>query len=98
MVDFAALKQAARHKDVETTPSDVETVFTGTQGAFLERLGITPRAQSLAKADPAKAHEIYAAHRRLLAPDEMGQLFKVMAVKSAREEWATPSGFDVHSS
>ena len=98
LVDFAALTTAARHKRAEVTPSDAETVFISTQGAFLERMGITERARALAAADPAQSDAISAAHRRLLAPDEMGTLFKVLAVKSARDEWANPAGFASGSS
>jgi len=71
-VDFEALALAAapaRHSRV--TP----------QGIFLERLGITARAQTLAKSlsgDALAAH--IAAHRRLTHPSEMGTLFKVMAL------------------
>ncbi|MEM8788592.1 MAG: SAM-dependent methyltransferase [Pseudomonadota bacterium] len=49
-----------------------------TQGAFLERLGITPRAQALARAGDTGAA---AAHRRLVHPQEMGTLFKVLALR-----------------
>jgi len=50
------------------------------QGIFLERLGITARAQALARnmAGAALASHI-AAHRRLTHPEEMGELFKVIA-------------------
>ncbi len=47
-----------------------------TQGALLERLGITARARALAPKDPG----IAAAHRRLVHPGEMGTLFKVLAL------------------
>ncbi len=51
------------------------------QGVFLERLGITARAQALAKGLGGAALEAHiAAHRRLTHPDEMGTLFKVMAL------------------
>jgi NADH dehydrogenase [ubiquinone] 1 alpha subcomplex assembly factor 7 len=51
------------------------------QGLFLERLGITERAQILAKNLGATALVSHiAAHRRLTHPDEMGTLFKVMAL------------------
>ncbi len=51
------------------------------QGVFLERLGITPRAQTLAKALSGPALEAHiAAHRRLTHPEEMGNLFKVMGI------------------
>ena len=63
------------------------------QGVLLERLGITARAQSLSQklqSDALKNH--IAAHRRLTHPDEMGQLFKTLAIipKGA----ALPPGFD----
>ena len=51
------------------------------QGAFLERLGITARAQALARSLAGAALEAHvAAHRRLTHPDEMGTLFKAMAL------------------
>ncbi|WP_373354161.1 class I SAM-dependent methyltransferase [Pseudoroseicyclus sp. CXY001] len=50
-----------------------------TQGAFLERLGITERARALVAAG-GDAAEIAAAHRRLVHPDEMGGLFKVLGL------------------
>jgi len=55
-----------------------------TQGVFLERLGITARAQKLAtrlEGDALASH--VAAHRRLTHPAEMGDLFKVMALYPA---------------
>ena len=58
------------------------------QGVFLERLGITQRAQTLAttlKGEPLDA--LIAAHRRLTHPDEMGNLFKVLGLYPAQ---ATP--------
>jgi NADH dehydrogenase [ubiquinone] 1 alpha subcomplex assembly factor 7 len=71
-VDFETLARAAA--PAATTPMT-------TQGAFLERLGITSRAQVLARnlqGERLAAH--VAAHRRLTHPDEMGTLFKVMGV------------------
>lgn len=52
------------------------------QGVFLERLGITVRAQHLAEklSGPARIEHI-AAHKRLTHPDEMGTLFKVMGLR-----------------
>ena len=75
-VDFEALRTAARpHAAVSrTTP----------QGVWLERLGITPRAQALARGLTGAALETHvAAHRRLTHPQEMGTLFKVMGLKPA---------------
>lgn len=51
------------------------------QGVFLERLGITVRAQALAnKLQGPALDAMIAAHRRLTHPDEMGTLFKVLAL------------------
>ena len=71
-VDFGALARAA-------APAAASGPVP--QGVWLERLGITPRAQALAAGlgKDALADHI-AAHRRLTHPDEMGTLFKVMAL------------------
>ena len=63
------------------------------QGVFLERLGITARAQSLAtqlQGDTLENH--ITAHRRLTHPDEMGQLFKAIALTPKGA--VHPAGFD----
>ena len=69
-VDFAAVAAAcapARH--TRLTP----------QGVFLERLGITQRAQALAAGLTGAALEAHVAvHRRLTHPAEMGDHFKVI--------------------
>jgi SAM-dependent MidA family methyltransferase len=53
------------------------------QGFFLERLGIDARAQALARGKPeVVAASIAAAHRRLTHPDEMGNLFQLLALTS----------------
>jgi len=71
-VDFAAIARAA-------PPARVTPLVT--QGLFLERLGITPRAQALAAGLAGEALESHvAAHRRLTHPDEMGSLFKVIGI------------------
>ncbi len=68
-VDFEVLAGA--------TPSAHSAMTT--QGVFLERLGITQRAQALAGGLEGDAlEELIAAHRRLTHPDEMGTLFKVI--------------------
>ena len=43
-------------------------------------MGIKLRAASLAKAAPERGAEIAAARARLTAPDQMGRLFKAMAL------------------
>ncbi|OYX43321.1 MAG: methyltransferase [Rhodobacterales bacterium 32-67-9] len=63
------------------------------QGVFLERLGITARAKALARKLQGAALDAHvAAHRRLTHPEEMGQLFKVIA--SYPRECPPPPGFD----
>ena len=63
------------------------------QGVFLERLGITPRAQTLAQNLTGTALQTHiAAHRRLTHPAEMGNLFKVMGV--APKDSALPPGLE----
>jgi SAM-dependent MidA family methyltransferase len=76
-VRFRALAEAAR---------PARAHFTA-QGAFLERLGISARARALARGDP---EAVAAAHRRLTHPDEMGNLFRVLALTP---EHAVPPGF-----
>ena len=64
------------------------------QGIFLERLGITSRAQALAKnLSGAALDQHIAAHRRLTHPDEMGTLFKTVALfpKGANP----PAGYEI---
>lgn len=71
-VDFEALAAAcAPAAHTRLTP----------QGVFLERLGITARAEALArKLGGAQLESHVAAHRRLTSPVEMGNLFKVLGV------------------
>lgn len=60
------------------------------QGAWLEWLGIQARARALGNAAPERAGEIEAARARLCRPDQMGSLFKVLAIHSP--EWPRPAG------
>jgi SAM-dependent MidA family methyltransferase len=69
-VDFETLAKATPSAHSRLTP----------QGIFLERLGITARAQALAQGLGGAALETHvAAHRRLTHPTEMGNLFKTLA-------------------
>jgi SAM-dependent MidA family methyltransferase len=82
-VDFEALAHAA---------APVRASRLTPQGVFLERLGITQRAQSLARSLSGEALENHiAAHRRLTHPDEMGTLFKAMAL--FHKDSPLPAGF-----
>lgn len=61
------------------------------QGAFLESLGIGARARALARSAPERTNEIETARRRLVDANQMGTLFKVLAV--AHPDWPPPEGF-----
>jgi NADH dehydrogenase [ubiquinone] 1 alpha subcomplex assembly factor 7 len=85
-VDFATVARAA----VEMGARAHGPV---TQGVFLERLGLTPRAEVLlAAATPGQARDIEAARQRLTAPDQMGALFKALALTHPAE--GAPAGFE----
>jgi len=63
------------------------------QGILLERLGITQRAQTLAKSMDGTALENHiSAHKRLTHPDEMGSLFKTIAIIPENSD--LPAGFN----
>jgi SAM-dependent MidA family methyltransferase len=82
-VDFEALAQAA-----------APCTATGPvpQGVLLERLGITARAQALARRMTGAALTAHiGAHRRLTHPEEMGKLFKALALHPRRAP--PPPGF-----
>jgi SAM-dependent MidA family methyltransferase len=83
-VDFEAIGRAAAASGAAVTP-------VITQGAWLTRLGISARAETLSRANPERTDEIASALDRLTAPNEMGELFKVMAIHS--REWPSPPGF-----
>jgi SAM-dependent MidA family methyltransferase len=61
------------------------------QGEWLIRLGIEARAQALSRANPERANDIQTALERLTDPDQMGTLFKVIALHSP--DWPEPAGF-----
>jgi SAM-dependent MidA family methyltransferase len=83
-VDFHALASAAR-------AGGARIFGPSPQGAWLNAMGIKLRAASLAKAAPERGLEIAAARTRLTAPDQMGRLFKAMALVAPG--WPEPAGF-----
>ena len=83
-VDFTALAKAAEE-------GGARTFGPVAQGQWLIALGLSDRAAALTRAAPDRAAAIGAAYRRLTAPDEMGELFKVMAMLAP--EWPDPAGF-----
>jgi NADH dehydrogenase [ubiquinone] 1 alpha subcomplex assembly factor 7 len=73
-VDFESLAAVAREAG-----AGIHGPFT--QGDFLRSLGLELRTDMLAnKSDPATADILRRQCRRLIAPDEMGRLFKVLAL------------------
>ena len=82
-VDFQQVAEAAREAGAAVA-GPVE------QGPWLERLGIMTRARMLANAAPERAAEIEAARARLCRPDQMGSLFKVLAMHAP--EWPSLAG------
>ncbi len=86
-VDFAAVATWAQRQGAATQGPTA-------QGEFLRRLGIEQRAERLkSKATLEQAAEIDAALARLTAPDQMGELFKVLAI--ADPKLGPLPGFDL---
>ena len=85
-VDFEAMTSAAKSSGCAFTRLTP-------QGVFLERLGITNRAQILAAPlQDAALNSLVAAHQRLTHPKEMGNLFKVLGLYPP--EGTPPPGLD----
>ena len=84
-VDFASLARAARL-------AGARPCGPAGQGALLERLGITARADRLAQGlTGAPRTDHIAATRRLTHPDEMGTVFKALAILPTNAP--DPAGF-----
>jgi SAM-dependent MidA family methyltransferase len=84
-VDFEAVADSAREAGAAVTP-------LVTQGEWLRRLGIEARAQALVRANPERGGDIQAALDRLVGSEQMGQLFKVLALHSP--DWPAAAGFE----
>jgi len=84
-VDFEAVADTARKAGARVTA-------VVPQGQWLDRLGIAARARTLVMAHPDRSNEIEAARDRLCSPDQMGNLFKVIAIHSPA--WPAPAGFE----
>ena len=74
-VNFAALAEAARRGGALASR-------IASQGTWLETIGIGARAMALAAKNPQDTDRIAAARRRLCDEEEMGRLFKVMALRA----------------
>lgn len=84
-VDFTALAGAARRGSAQASR-------VASQGTWLETLGIAARAMALAARNPADTNSIAAARRRLCDEEEMGRLFKVMALRAS--DWPEVAGLE----
>jgi SAM-dependent MidA family methyltransferase len=83
-VDFAALADAGRSGGCEVHGPRL-------QGEFLIQMGLAERAAQLIKTNPASAPDLRAALERLVAPQQMGTLFKALAF--VPPSTGTPPGF-----
>ena len=83
--DFPAVAAAARRAGAQTAP-------ILSQGELLGRLGIYERAEALARARPGQVEILERQLARLTAPDQMGTLFKALAIHAPG---LTPPGFEV---
>ncbi len=85
-VDFVALAEAATAQGAVVSPIT-------SQRAFLQRLGLEARAAALTRSRPDQAARISRQLHRLTAPDEMGELFKVVSIHTPGLD---PPGFAPH--
>jgi NADH dehydrogenase [ubiquinone] 1 alpha subcomplex assembly factor 7 len=83
-VDFEAVARVALDAGAQVSPI-VE------QGYWLKGIGIEARAKALGSANPSRSSDIEAALHRLTAEEEMGTLFKVIAIHS--RDWLPSAGF-----
>lgn len=84
-VDFERVALAAREAGASATS-------VVSQGVWLERLGISARAQALIRSHPGRAESIQSQRLRLCASEQMGKLFKVIGIHSP--DWPAPAGFE----
>jgi SAM-dependent MidA family methyltransferase len=82
--DFPAVAAAARKAGAHAAP-------ILTQGELLGRLGLYDRAEALARARPDRAEILERQVARLTAPDQMGVLFKALAIHA---HGLVPPGFE----
>ena len=72
-VDFPTLAACARS-------ADADVYGPAGQGDFLEDLGLVDRAERLRVQNPHSADDIWKAVERLVTPEQMGTLFKALAI------------------
>jgi len=84
-VDFEAVARAAGDAGARVT-----NILP--QGEWLSKIGIASRAEALSRSNPERSDEIEGALLRLVGGDEMGSLFKAIALHSP--DWPAPAGFE----
>ena len=82
--DFPAVARAAENAGAKAWP-------ILTQGDFLVRLGVGARAEALSNTRPDLAQTIERQLERLVSPDQMGDLFKVLCLS---QSGLAPPGFE----
>jgi SAM-dependent MidA family methyltransferase len=83
-VDFSVLAEQGRRTGLAVCgPVD--------QGQWLSSLGIATRTATLAKASPERSKELAIARDRLIDANQMGGLFKVIALVAPK--WPNPAAF-----
>lgn len=83
-VDFSALSKTGK-------TAGARIAGPVSQGYFLGTMGIAARAAALGLRYPDRVEEIGSAHRRLTSEEEMGALFRVLAMIAP--QWPEPAGF-----
>jgi NADH dehydrogenase [ubiquinone] 1 alpha subcomplex assembly factor 7 len=83
-VDFESLARAAAEAGLRVQGPVA-------QGDWLAGLGIDARTEALAKSAPERGEELRAARDRLVAPEQMGRLFRVMGLSAP--SWPAFEGF-----
>ena len=84
-VDFESLGRAA-------AGAGVRVHGPVAQGDWLSRLGIHARAETLARSASRRGDEVRIATDRLVSPEQMGRLFRVMSLSAPA--WPAPEGFE----
>lgn len=88
-VDFATLRRYA------TAEANVASAGPIGQGAFLKNMGIEHRLAALLQSCESEEvqEELFSAYERLVEPDQMGSIFKAMAL--THTDIGQPVGFEV---
>jgi NADH dehydrogenase [ubiquinone] 1 alpha subcomplex assembly factor 7 len=84
-VDFEALGNVVQNKGARL-------IGVEEQGRWLTAMGLDARSDALARQSPEKAEILARQRERLIAPDQMGELFKVMGFSSP--DWPEGAGFN----